>query len=289
MNNLFLSAGLLTERDIADHFHILMDNVEADLRQGKINQQQRDIKVLELKRDALEAIKAVHQGWVVPPPPARLYQAAARSPGPTITGRNSLKYLPGQFSGLTNAQMRALINQMTPGWFDLEEQKKELAPEQTFGEITAFRVWRIRDSTGLLTSSFRTEHTWKPQEVLQSHKKPEPFDSVAAFSKKVGIHAWKSVFEVSEYAAAFLDSWSDSWYDGVRGAVIGRVHLWGEVIEHERGYRAEFARIISIDDCIDFNKQWDGEELERLRATYFPKEGEKAPEYTPNSHRDWKD
>lgn len=43
---------------------------------------------------------------------------------------------------------------------------------------------------------------------------------------------------------------------------VGTVRLWGEVIEHERGYRAEFAKVHSLDHVF-------GEaDLAALRARY---------------------
>ena len=45
-----------------------------------------------------------------------------------------------------------------------------------------------------------------------------------------GIYAHKSWASASHHAR------------GVAGAVVGEVQLWGRVIEHERGYRAQFAR-----------------------------------------------
>ena len=44
--------------------------------------------------------------------------------------------------------------------------------------------------------------------------------------------------------------------------VIGTVDLWGTVIEHERGYRAEFASVATLDDVIG------KVDLEALRRRY---------------------
>jgi hypothetical protein len=51
--------------------------------------------------------------------------------------------------------------------------------------------------------------------------------------------------------------------------VFGRVELWGEVIEHEDGYRAEFASIVSL-DClvIGFSQLPPRGLLARLHAKY---------------------
>ena len=194
MSNLYLDKGLSSEREIADHFSVLCNNADQDLCQKKINQQTRDIKILELKKEALEAIKAIHMG----------YQAPVKA----AIGRNrgvAWPSLPLSHFTLTAAQMRQVINnipRMNIADYDLAKPKRDFSPEQTFGEITAFRVWRINQQTGLLTSSFKTEHQWLPGKVLEAHAKPQPHDSNDW--SKVGIHAWKSVFEVAEYAKAFL-------------------------------------------------------------------------------------
>jgi hypothetical protein len=41
--------------------------------------------------------------------------------------------------------------------------------------------------------------------------------------------------------------------------LFGKVKIWGEVVEHERGYRSQFARIISLD-------YGDPELLEKFRV-----------------------
>jgi len=43
--------------------------------------------------------------------------------------------------------------------------------------------------------------------------------------------------------------------------LFGRVKIWGEVVEHEAGYRSEFAKILSLD-------YGDALLLERFRKIY---------------------
>ncbi len=43
--------------------------------------------------------------------------------------------------------------------------------------------------------------------------------------------------------------------------LLGGVKIWGEIVEHEAGYRSEFARIISLD-------YGNPELLERFRWIY---------------------
>ncbi len=52
---------------------------------------------------------------------------------------------------------------------------------------------------------------------------------------KVGVYAWKTKRAALEQMAHY------------EGGIVGRVALWGEVVEHERGYRAEFGKVVSLD------------------------------------------
>lgn len=119
------------------------------------------------------------------------------------------------------------------------------------GEITAFRGWRVVGDR--LTSIFRNEHEWLPGVPMQGDVRGE-----------YGVHAFKEVGLVEDYArmTTLNDMWRDmsAYFIGLDGKVkpkprparnrvfaFGRIALWGEVIEHERGYRAEFGKIIGID------------------------------------------
>lgn len=173
----------------------------------------------------------------------------------------------------------------------------KLESETTFGEILAFRVWRVdRDkSKGLLLRSSYTDHIWQPGAIMKADRKIRDSDEEIPDSIRTGVHAWKSIFELADYTTTMLN------YFGSTSAIIGRVKLWGDVVEHERGYRAEFARIESLDDCVTAERvsvyeaepmqsaqrrsrqynlidntfagspKWNGELLEQMREIYFPK------------------
>jgi hypothetical protein len=97
------------------------------------------------------------------------------------------------------------------------------------GEIVGYRCWQI-DSAGLLRSVFRSESVWLPGEVMVGS--PD-------VSTSEGVHAFKDRLAAGAYGYNSLES----------GLVIGgTVDMWGMVIEHERGYRAQYAAIASIDD-----------------------------------------
>ena len=46
-----------------------------------------------------------------------------------------------------------------------------------------------------------------------------------------------------------IKSIADYGYDlALRGPVLfGKIKIWGEIVEHEDGYRSEFAKIVSLD------------------------------------------
>lgn len=67
--------------------------------------------------------------------------------------------------------------------------------------------------------------------------------------------------------------------------VIGRVALWGEVIEHEDGYRAEYAKPLTIE--YHLGKPRSKSEMNQLRSTYgLPLDAVEKPE-SPKSLRWW--
>ncbi len=102
------------------------------------------------------------------------------------------------------------------------------------GEVTAYRNWRLAED-GFLHSVYQENFVWKPGDVVEGN----PADGFA------GIYAFKSVLLMATYGANLSFSTSI--------IVTGTVDLWGEVYEHERGYRASHAAIASIDDSPDYD------------------------------------
>ena len=92
------------------------------------------------------------------------------------------------------------------------------------GCVVAWRAWNISQD-GLLSSvTMRT--IWKPTEVMRACCMDNSCGGHDDRQDMCGLWAMK---ERPDF-----------------GAVIGRVALWGEVIEHEKGYRAEYAYPISL-------------------------------------------
>lgn len=127
--------------------------------------------------------------------------------------------------------------------------RPDLKREIVAGEIVAYRCWCWRG--GYITSVAMPD-VWKPGETLVGR-------GLEDWGKR-GVHAWKEL--------------SREYFDYIRGAAVtivgGTVYLWGDVVEHELGYRAEYARIRSLDwvraDVTTFGREQAL--LEQLRATY---------------------
>jgi hypothetical protein len=130
----------------------------------------------------------------------------------------------------------------------------------TVGEITAFRVWRYR--RGFLFS-MAADAGWAPGEPMRG-------DVSGGY---LGVHAWKSMAEAITYGGGHTF--------GGEPVVLGRVALWGEVIEHERGYRAECAKITALDDVMTDRRRDGLAILAELRERYGLTPASGRPEASP--------
>lgn len=132
------------------------------------------------------------------------------------------------------------------------------------GEIIGWRAWRIfqDDPYEYLRSMFAI-NVWIPGEPMTGN-----VDWV------YGVHAFKTKEE------AILNY---SFHAVASDVVIGRIALWGKVIEHELGYRAEYGAIESLDEMFTTKeryKRWPWSKraalrekqakLKALRLRYLP-------------------
>ena len=99
------------------------------------------------------------------------------------------------------------------------------------GEIIAYRVWRVFERNwnwrthDRLHSVYREDYVWHPE---------QPASGDIRFH---GIYSFKYV----------IDSRKQYGYPTTPGIFLfGSVKIWGEIVEHEEGYRSEFARIVSL-------------------------------------------
>jgi hypothetical protein len=116
------------------------------------------------------------------------------------------------------------------------------------GEITAWRLWRLGND-GFVYSPI-INLPWRPGEVMRSFPHLRADD---------GIYASKTRPQMM-WPPSARASWP---------LVVGRVSLWGTVIEHEKGYRAENARILAFDDIVSWSSFDTQKALALLSAKYF--------------------
>jgi hypothetical protein len=117
--------------------------------------------------------------------------------------------------------------------------------------LIGWRVWCVAETPdGLRLASVIHDHVWDAgRPALAGCPEPHPAPSAAC---TCGIHAARDAAPVLPYLRGRNDP-------GVVGRVLGRVLLWGTVIEHEHGWRAERAQPLEL---------WLPPELDGLGALY---------------------
>ena len=112
-----------------------------------------------------------------------------------------------------------------------------------YGEIIAYRCWPIRNGFLWSTAADRAWAPNEPMKALEGH-----------LESGLGVYAFKEMSHVVQHFGSGTVA-SD-------GTAFGTIELWGEIVEHEIGYRAEYAQIKSI----DFVR--GGANLDELRKLY---------------------
>jgi hypothetical protein len=99
------------------------------------------------------------------------------------------------------------------------------------GEIIAYRAWRVispglfRSGDELLHSVYMRDYVWLPDEPASGDVKTH------------GIYSFQDVIRSKqEYS-----------YIAYGVLLFGTIKIWGEVVEHEAGYRSQFGKIVSLD------------------------------------------
>jgi hypothetical protein len=115
------------------------------------------------------------------------------------------------------------------------------------GEIIAYRAWRVIDSRWFrsgddrLHSVYMRDYVWHPDQPASG--------DVTTY----GIYSFRDVIRSNEdYGYVKLS-------DGP--LLFGKIKIWGEVVEHEGGYRSQFGKIASLD-------YGDPELLDKFRKMY---------------------
>ena len=154
--------------------------------------------------------------------------------------------------GLNQASALAWWGAAQETGLDITTLPKEIRP----GEIIAWRAWDV-DGDPPRLKSVAMGTAWAPGLPLVG----DPSTSTQ------GVHAWKTKAGVLKYI------------QGMRNKVIGEVELWGTVIEHEDGYRAEYAAVKSL-ERVHNNVVYSPvpeEILAYLQGVYLEGKPERAP------------
>ena len=106
----------------------------------------------------------------------------------------------------------------------------------------------------MLLQSVVMDNLWFPDKAMEGD-----------VETTAGVHAWKTMRQAHDYTigpSAYV-------------IAVGTIKMWGEVVEHCDGWRAQYAKVNSIDflcgrvvfpDAFDFPDAIDG--LQQLRRTY---------------------
>lgn len=125
------------------------------------------------------------------------------------------------------------------------------------GEITGHRAWFVRPD-GLSLCSWGHDFTWEPGATIEG-----AVDKTIRIGfvedRPLGVYSYKDreqliheVYMVCQHFEFRRLPIVLAFWDGpveTLGLVTGTISMWGEVIEHERGYRAQFAKIKTFESA----------------------------------------
>jgi hypothetical protein len=153
------------------------------------------------------------------------------------------------------------------------------------GEIIGYRLWWVvRENSEYWLCSLTHKRLWRPGETVEGDT-----NQLITINLNIGIDFIYSVWGgVYAYANEFQmlrelnhtttrDDFSSlfrTYIDisgnpvALYGVAAGTVKMWGDVVEHERGYRAQYAKIESIDEVVGVAG------VDGLRDKYLRIEGE---------------
>jgi hypothetical protein len=114
------------------------------------------------------------------------------------------------------------------------------------GEIIAYRAWRV------FKSNWWGESDVRLHSVLIKDYIWDPDYPASGDVRTHGIYSCRNVVRSREEYLYFVST---------AILLFGKVKIWGEIVEHEWGYRSQFGKIVSLD-------YGDPELLEKFRKTY---------------------
>ena len=115
-------------------------------------------------------------------------------------------------------------------WATEPEARKPIPNEGIrVGEIIAYRCWPINNGFLWSTAAGRA---WAPGEPM----KAEPHH----LKEGLGVYSFKE-------RSKCIEEFGGEWVSYPEGVAFGTIQVWGEIVEHETGYRSEYAAVLSID------------------------------------------
>lgn len=131
------------------------------------------------------------------------------------------------------------------------------------GAVDGWRLWRCVD--GYRLKSVTRDVTWLPGVPMTGDISGAYGSGRGSFNHAGGVYAFR---EIDTAVRELFMSLRDEVY------VLGRVKLWGTIVEHELGYRAENARIVELTDAKtpDALGYGMGELLRTIRTLYLDRE-----------------
>lgn len=112
-------------------------------------------------------------------------------------------------------------------------QKLEIDKPLYIEPIIGYRSWRLEKVDPYIIRSSANSHVWKAKEIIQAECKE--LKSPHLYHSYCGIYSNKQSISLLPYIGAIF------------GRINGTVYQWGHIIEHEHGYRSEYAYPRSFD------------------------------------------
>ena len=188
----------------------------------------------------------------------------------TINSGGSGPLAVNQGAGLNQQDLQLAMHQLMADVRRLMEVEAPIPYAGVLaGEITGYRVWFYTEGK---LCSLAHYHLWEPK-ATESGDINAIVDQSYRQNIKGGVYAFHAAEQVRDELDANypenacnypVDISFDSSYDRhiIDAVVWGTVKLWGEVVEHEKGYRAQFAKVTSLDGA------WGHIDLPAVRKLY---------------------
>lgn len=130
------------------------------------------------------------------------------------------------------------------------------------GEVEAWRIWRVMENR-LVSAAVDT--VWIAGEPISGKPQPGAHRGVHAFKAAQEACEQYEVLEAGKPRAPRV-SWEEKMELPVNPTLaLGKILLWGEVIEFEKGYRAEHGQVLELREIFPADET---QMLEMLKADY---------------------